>query len=869
MVNFSFSRRSLLFLLLFTACYPFKKEQLAKINSAKLDTAGVGANPERPVYHGMETKLTDILHTKLEVKFDWAKAYLYGKATITAKPYFYREDQVLLDARGMDMNEVALLKGEEKIKLDYTYVNDVLKIKLDKAYTRNDTFQLFIDYTAKPNELKKKGGSSAISDDKGLYFINPDGKDKNKPQQIWTQGETQSNSVWFPCIDKPNEKMTEEIYMTVDEKYTTLSNGELVYQKENGDGTRTDYWNMDLPHSTYLVMMTVGEFSVVKDKWRDREVNYYVEKEYEPYARAIFGHTPEMMETFSTVLGVPFVWNKYSQIIVRDYVSGAMENTTATLHGEFLNQTNREMLDRDYEDVIAHELFHQWFGDLVTCKSWSNIPLHESFADYGEYIWEEHQYGRDAADAHRREAVDKYMREAKRKQVDLVRYNYEDKEELFDSHTYEKGGSILHMLRKYMGDEAFFASLKLYLETNKFDNAEIANLRLAFEKVIGEDLNWFFNEWFFASGHPDLEISHRYDTTAQKYTVTIEQKQDLKKTPLYKLPIDVDIYSEGKKIRKRIVLEKQKQDFEFEAITRPELVNVDAEKMLVCVKTETGKTPAELGFQYHHAPLFEDRREALFGLVQTKTAPEYKECILSALKDTSWELRRLAISGLKEILPGNEELTKNKLIEIARKDPKSLVRSEAISFLSDNFKDQDLGSLYKDALKDSSYAVISGGLYAINKLDSTQSVKIAKTMESEKNKQILFALMYIYSRNGSDENADFFLQSRDKFTGPWRINYVSVYGDFLKRCSDESINKSLPALAELEKDDNKYVRFYTKKILQDLEDKYALREKALTKLMQDKTEKKENTVEVAVELTKVQEQKKKLEDLLRDPDPGK
>lgn len=864
MIYSVFIKRGLLFALLslvfVTACKTSQKTGTSKDNIVKLDTLVVGSEKEKPVYHGSETRINDIIHTKLEVKFDWAKTYMYGKATITARPYFYPTSVIDLDARGMDINEVALLKGADKIQLNYTYKEDVLHIQLNKEYTRNDTFGLYIDYTAKPNELKVKGGSEAIKDDKGLYFINPDGKEKDKPQQIWTQGETQSNSVWFPCIDKPNEKMTDEIFITVDKKLTTLSNGELTDQKDNADGTRTDHWKMDLPHSTYLVMMAIGEFSIVKDKWRNKEVNYYLEKDYEPYAKNIFGNTPEMIETFSNKLGVPFVWNKYAQIIVRDYVSGAMENTTATLHGEFLNQTDREMLDHDYEDVISHELFHQWFGDLVTCESWSNLPVNESFADYGEYIWRENKYGRDAADAHHRETLDKYLKESRRKQVSIVRYYYENREDVFDAHTYEKGGCVLHMLRKYTGDEAFYASLKLYLENNKFGSAEMANLRLAFEKITGEDLNWFFNQWFFSAGHPDLEISHHYSDAKQKYTVTIEQKQDLKTSSLYKLPIDVDIYSGGKVERKRVVVEKQKQEIEFDMPVKPELVNVDAEKMLVCVKTETGKTPQELAFQYHHAPLYEDRTEALFNLVKTPQAPQYMECILSALDDNYWEIRLLAISGLSEILKGNETAIKEKLMRIAVKDSKSLVRAEAITFLSQNFKDKDLMSLYTNAVNDRSYAVISEALSAVDKLDSTQSMAIAKTLESEKNEQILTSVMDIYARNGSDENNDFFIKSADRFKGYWKISYASMYGDFLKRCSDESVNKALPVFESIAKDENQFVKFYGRRALKDLVSIYEERETKLnTKL---KEMKPADPSGIKAEITKVQAQKKKISDLL-------
>lgn len=856
-----FSTVLILALLLFAAsCTTSHKVKNSAKNAINLDTISINATKEKGIYHGSETRLSDIIHTRIEVKFDWAKQYLYGKAYITAKPYFYPLNTVRLNARGMDINEVDLLNGETKIKANYVYKGDVLLITLDKEYSSKDTFKLFIDYTAKPNELKTKGGSEAIKDDKGLYFINPEGTDKNKPMQIWTQGETQSNSVWFPCVDSPNEKMTNEVFITVDRKYTTLSNGALFSQTENADGTRTDYWRMSLPHSTYLVMMAIGEFSIVKDHWRDREVNYYMEKEFEPYAKNIFGNTPEMIEAFSKKLGVNYPWNKYSQIIVRDYVSGAMENTTATLHGDFMNQTDRELLDRNYEDVISHELFHQWFGDLVTCESWSNIPLNESFADYGEYIWREFKYGRDEADALRHKSLNKYFRNSKGQQTDIVRYFYNKQEDLFDVHTYEKGGCVLHMLRKYVGDEAFYTALKLYLETNKFGNAEMADLRMAFEKVTGEDLNWFFNQWFFASGHPELVITHQYDTTTQKYTVTIEQKQNLKTTPLYKIPMDIDIYSGEKTERKRIVLEEQKQNFEFALASKPDFVNVDAEKMLLGIKTESGKNSSDYSFQFFHAPLYEDKSEALKELFKTPKSNEYKKCIFSALSDKCWEIRMLALSGLEEIMDSNRDTIKSKLITLARNDSKATIRSAALALLSGSYNDNDLMLLYKDALSDRSFTVMSDALAAIAKHDSAEAIRIAPTFENEKNKQLLTELMDIYTRNGTDANNDFFIKAVNQFTGYWKITYVSMYADFLKRCSDESINKALPIIESIARDADKYINFGGQRAMKDIVEMYQEREKKLAVKLKSAAIADQSVINA--EITQVKNQQKKINNLL-------
>src|SRR5205085_6489184 len=208
------------------------------------------------MYRATSPKINDLVHTKLDVKFDYDKSYLYGKAWITLHPRFYATDSLMLDAKGMDIKEVALVKGTSKSTLKYSYDGMVLNIALNKLYKAGENYTVYIDYVSKPNELKVKG-SAAITDAKGLYFINPKGEDKEKPTQIWTQGETEANSVWFPTIDKPNQKTTEEIYMTVPDKYVSLSNGLLISKKKNADGTRTDYWNMELPHSPYLFFMGV------------------------------------------------------------------------------------------------------------------------------------------------------------------------------------------------------------------------------------------------------------------------------------------------------------------------------------------------------------------------------------------------------------------------------------------------------------------------------------------------------------------------------------------------------------------------------------------------------------------------------------
>lgn len=801
------------------------------------------------VYQAAATHVNDLLHTKLDVSFDYSKCWMYGKATISSKAYFHPVDHLNLDARGMTIKRVAMITTSadmgavnpkktpggaqvlpkaksDTTDLKYDYKDDVLSIALGRSYTRDETYTVYIDYISKPNELKSPGGSAAINEDRGLYFINPDGKDPEKPTQIWTQGETQSNSVWMPTIDRPNEKMTSEIYMTVESKYVTLSNGAMVESISHADGTRTDHWKMDLPSATYLVMMAVGDFAIVKDKWRDKEVNYYVEPKYAQYAKMTFGKTPAMIEYFSKTLGVDYPWNKYSQICVRDYVSGAMENTTATLHSDYLQQTDREMLDRDYEDYISHELFHQWFGDLVTCESWSNLPLNESMADFSEHLWIEHDAGLDEADHHRLTSMNGYFREAVQKKEPLIRYYYNDREDMFDRHSYNKGGCVLHMLRKYVGDEAFFASLKLYLETNKFKNAEIANLRLAFEQVTGEDLNWFFNQWFLAPGHPVLDITYAYDSTAHKEKVTVKQIQDRSKpvslsgqiVPLFKIPMSVDVYTGGNASRQQITVTKTEETFSFDCAAKPDLINVDAEKMLLAEKIDHHST-AEWAYMYRHAPLYIDRVEALNGLSPKEITDSINALpvFVEALGDKDWSLRQLAISRLGKFAAQQQTI----LVRLAQGDAKAAVRAEAIKALSKNSNDAMLVDLYKRMLNDRSYHVISESLDALTSHAPDYALTLAPSYSHETSNEILSSVCRIYSKTGPASNDSIFRRLIPKIEGVDQYFAVSYYSSFLQRIDDDALTTAaLPFLHQLAKDEDGGLKEVVRHVLSSLSEFY-------------------------------------------------
>ena len=689
---------------------------------AQTETSG------RTEYRQTHTKSTELKHTKLKVNFDYAKEQMNGEEWLTASPYFYPSDSLVLDAKAMLIHEVALDKNGAKSPLKYVYKDDMLKITLDKTYTRNQDYTVYIKYTARPNEVKDKG-SAAITDAKGLYFVNAQGKDSNKPTQIWTQGETEASSAWFPTIDKPNQKTTQEIYMTVPDKYVTLSNGLMKSSVKEGNGLRTDHWVMDKKHAPYLFFMGVGDYAVVKDKWRNIPVDYYVEKEYEAYAKQIFGNTPEMLEFFSKKLNYDYPWSKYAQITARDYVSGAMENTTAVLHQESAQQKPGDLIDENrWEDVISHELFHHWFGDLVTTESWSNLTVNESFANYSEYLWNEYKYGRDFADYTLMKAAEGYFRDPSNVTKDLVRFNYHHKEDMFDAVSYNKGGSILHMLRNYLGDEAFWAGMHDYLKTNEYGTGEAHQFRLSLEKVSGKDLNWFFNQWYFNSGHPKVSYTTTFEPVKKEVKITVSQDQ---LGGNFQFPLALDIYENGKPSRKNVwVSAKDKNDFTFPVSKNPDFINLNADGVILGEFTGD-KTPEQYFAQYSNSKEFLSRYRAVEYAAENKGAnPASLKILVAALKDSNFRIRIKALSGLDLSKVDQAKAALAEVEKMASSDPKTLVQAAAISALTKT-KDKKYLPVFEKGMNAVSNAVKGSSLSGIAVVDPSKVATLASTIDLE------------------------------------------------------------------------------------------------------------------------------------------
>jgi aminopeptidase N len=754
----------------------------------------------KTTYRPSAKRYFNLLHTKLDLRFDWEKEHVLGKAELRATPLFYAQKNWKLDAKNFDIHHVRSLP--DSTLLDYEYDGQTIDILLNRMYRRGELVNVLIEYTAKPSE-GPESGSSAITSDKGLFFINADGKEEGKPQQIWTQGQTEHNSRWFPTFDKPNERFSQEMIITVEDRFSTLSNGLLTDSRKNADGTRTDYWKMDQPNPAYLVMLAIGEYAWVEDKWNDLPLYYIVEPEYKQHAKSIFNHTPEMLSFFSEIFDYPYPWEKYAQIVTRDYVSGAMENTTAVIFGEFVQRTDRELIDNGNDYIVAHELAHHWFGNLVTCESWSNLTLNEGFANYCEYLWFENKYGKMRAEEHRFDEFIGYINSAYFSGMRaIIDFYYGDKEDMFDAHSYNKGALVLHMLRNYLGDEAFFASLAYYLKKHQYTDVEVHELRMAFEDVVGEDLNWFFNQWFLQEGHPVLEINYQYDEQSNTQLITVEQIQS---EPAFILPVEVAIYYQDGLVEYHpFRIESKSDTFALQMKDKPLVCVMDGQNALLAMISESGKTDEEYFHQMNSSKNFLDINRALDNMNQDG---RYFRPALDFLLNHEYHFfRSKAIERMPDEWINNY---REKLRDMAKNDPHSQVRIAALNEL-DQTNDIQTASIAAILIEnDRAIAVVAEALKILSDIDEEKALEYAAELKKDQAGTLLGAISKALS-NSSDE-AHLTWYKKQIATRSFYDIYelLEYYPEYLYNLTAEKMMQSAKDLERMavQKNTSRYKRF--------------------------------------------------------------
>lgn len=676
-----------------------------------------------PPVNWIRSRNIDVKHVAIDLRFDWDKESAFGSTVVTLTP-FAATNKVSLDAASMTINSVTLASGAE---LKYSYnekaENDNLEIFLDKFYRRGEELAVKVDY--KTNFVNTADADTAIgSFGKGLRFIKPTTDEPDKPRQIWSQGETEFNRYWFPSYDTPNDFRTSELKATVPKTFTAISNGKLISNTENTDGTRTFYWKMDTPYTNYLTSIVVGEYTPVEQTIDGIPITNYGYTNETKEVAATVKNLPDMVKFFAEKTGIKYPYPKYAQSFVEDF-GGGMENISATTMIEEMIHDERTLLDEDSDSLQAHELAHQWFGDLVTCRDWGQIWLNESFATYMDALYAEHSKGHS-------EFLYNNVRDNQNQYYNtwnggnrrpIVTKNYSNKDAMFDTYAYPRGAAVLHMLRKHLGDELFWKSLNHYLVSNLNQPVSTEDLRIAIEETSGQSMDWFFDQWLYRMGHPIFEVTQNYDDSKKQLTLNVKQTQkidpndDFPQVEFFQSYVDVAIDDRVE----RVWLKPQAENvFTFDAATKPKLVNFDYEGTLI-KELKFEKSVDELIYQLANDKDVLGRNWALDELEDRAELPAEKQKVVAALvatmeKDEFWRLRRAALEAVSRLyvtepLPGGDspavkldEPVLQAALKLTR-DPNSLVRGDAFELLGST-KDQKRADLFITALNDQSYYVI-------------------------------------------------------------------------------------------------------------------------------------------------------------------
>jgi aminopeptidase N len=782
-------------LVLITLSCDTRKKSVTPTKRVILDTIHIKKIPKTSIYKHTNTVLFTIPKTTLFVNFDWMAHELIGTAIMEITPFANNKiDTIQLDAKSMEIYTV--WQGNNTCQF---FANkDYLYIYLPNTLSGNQTSKLTIKYKAKPDS-KKVGGSQAIRNDKGLYFTNTDKKDKYKPTQLFTQGETESNSCWFPTIDKPNNKSIFTLHITVPDSFTSLSNGNLIAQKDSAT-YRIDTWKNEKPMSAYLVMMCIGKYSLQKDFLKTLPVNYYVEPFYEKNAQNIFARTPEMIDYFSNILGVPYPWEKYSQITARDYVSGAMENTSASLFGDFVQKTERELLDNGNDGIVSHELFHQWFGDLVTCESWSHLTLNEGFATFGEHLWLEKAYSNEEQERLKYNDLRAYLKFAELFDTPLINFYYGDKEDMFNSITYKKGGRVLNLLRSELGADIFFKGIQNYLQNNAYGTVEVDDLRIAMEKVSGKDLRYFFNQWFLKGGHPNLEFSYsRPDSNTLQ--ISYIQKNDSAHY-IFDLPFQFKCMHEGKSVVQNFRINKLEgellmdiADLNLIDLKTLPIIIADANHTLVGSFTEQKSVVAHKKV-FTSTNSYINKMRALNAVYKAGASATAEEIFYASLQDPLKYIREAGLQSINMTTISNKEKLKSYLFNIANTDNYKPNIAKAISHLS-HYKDTLHKDLFLQKCTDSSYAVASSALLALATLDSIGALETAESLmvNTSVRSSLKTAIANLFAHTGDLKYLTFFENAIPTSFGGERNSIINnFYIWSIKNNTNESFKKVISLL---------------------------------------------------------------------------
>jgi aminopeptidase N len=642
----------------------------------------------------------DLQHSRIALRFDLEQKKVIGDVTHSLIVLRDSTSKIIFDSVGLTIQSVTVNKSPAKFETK----DDKLIIPLATSARAGEKFDVNIRYEGKPT--------------KGLYFILPDKDYPDRPKQVWTQGESEDTRYYLPTYDYPNDRLTTETILTVPASWITVANGKLISVSDAANGMKTWTWKESVPSSTYLITIVAGELDEVKDTWRGIPVTYYAPKGRGDRLAINYGRTPQMIELFSKKLGVDYPWEKYAQSMVDDFVAGGMENSSATTNTS--SSLQHPKIAPEYltgqDDLISHELGHQWFGDLVTCKDWGDIWLNEGFATFMETVWSESHFGKDQADYERYLAARGWFEQTNLFDKPIVRHDFNDSGE-FDGNAYTKGGWVLYMLRYQLGEDAFYRGLKHYLEVNRGKNVVTADLAKAIEEATHTNVDQFFNQWLYGAGAPKFDLSYKYDDAKHEVALTVKQTQKVEgRVGLFHVPTDVEITTaSGPKLFPITVSgEKDTAIFTFPADSAPLMVLFDKGGH-VLKSADFHKEKKEWLYQLRNATELADRADAITALGKLKGDDDVVAALADALhNDKAWGIRANAADALGRL--GGPAASKQ-LLDALNTAKEPWVRNRTVSALA-NFKDDPaiVAKLNSIAGDDSSYRARGAALQALGRL---------------------------------------------------------------------------------------------------------------------------------------------------------
>lgn len=656
-----------------------------------------------PPEHFAPDREFDLINIKLDLSFNFDKKELFGTAVEKINPLRENFKTIHLNAVDMKIKDVVL----NNRKLDYNYDGKILTINLDKHYDLKDTLTFSVNYSTVPV--------------KGIYFVSPDSAYPNRTPQIWSQSEMEDARYWYPCHDYPDDFSTSELIATVPENWVVVSNGSLRKVETNKKNkTKTFDWAESKPHVIYLNSIVAGVYSVLKDKYDNVPVSYYVSPQFKNVARQNFSATPDILKFYSTITGYHYPWDKLSLACVTDFTFGGMENVSAiTLTDNTLHNKNDEP-QINSTGLVAHETAHQWFGDLLTCRSWAHAWLNEGFATYFTALYEEHSLGEDEFALQMQNIHNAVIFADKRERRPTVYNRYYDPVDLFSAYIYPRGASILHMLRGIMGKDLFFKAIKYYVNKYKFHNVDSHDFENAVREATGYNLNWFFDEWLYKGGHPVFDVSYEYNNFTHKLNLKVKQVQKTDDvTPVYKMPINILIQTGSGKINKKIIVDSTENNYTFNVPETPLMVNFDEGSFLL-KEIHFKKSADELVFQLKNDKDAAGRIWAAQQLSENKDRSSEKALIESLEKDPFYGVRSECATSLGKFV--NKESQSALLQALNDKDMRA--RNAAIFSLV-HFKDSKTLNALTEIFKKSSNDYIKAAcINSISAIDTINSLSL-------------------------------------------------------------------------------------------------------------------------------------------------